>query len=100
VGYNAAEILLIFELKYFHENNFFSKMILTHESGAQFDHQFDGKKRRPKISWYYPFKLMTVNKSSAEKLGLDKLQTLVSTTRSVIAVIGCPQGSVVLTYTG
>jgi hypothetical protein len=29
-------------------------MILTHESGAQED-QFDGKKRRPKISWYYPF---------------------------------------------
>jgi hypothetical protein len=32
-------------------------MILTHESGAQED-QFDGKKRRPKISWYYPFKTM------------------------------------------
>jgi hypothetical protein len=31
-------------------------MILTHESGAQED-QFDGKKRMPKISWYYPFKL-------------------------------------------
>ncbi len=30
-------------------------MILTHESGAQED-QFDEKKRRPKISWYYPFK--------------------------------------------
>jgi hypothetical protein len=30
-------------------------MILTRESGAQED-QFDGKKRRPKISWYYPFK--------------------------------------------
>jgi hypothetical protein len=29
-------------------------MILTHESGAQED-QFDGKKWRPKISWYYPF---------------------------------------------
>jgi hypothetical protein len=29
-------------------------MILTHESEAQED-QFDGKKRRPKISWYYPF---------------------------------------------
>jgi hypothetical protein len=55
VRYNAAEIFLIFELKYFHENKFFSKMILTHESGAQED-QFDGKKRRPKISWYYPFK--------------------------------------------
>jgi hypothetical protein len=55
VGYNAAEIFLIFELKYFHENKFFSKMILTHESGAQED-QFDEKKRRPKISWYYPFK--------------------------------------------
>jgi hypothetical protein len=30
-------------------------MIITYESGAQED-QFDGKKRRPKISWYYPFK--------------------------------------------
>jgi hypothetical protein len=30
-------------------------MISTHELGAQED-QFDGKKRRPKISWYYPFK--------------------------------------------
>jgi hypothetical protein len=47
---------LIFDLKYYHENKFFSKMILTHESGAQED-QFDGKKRKPKISWYYPFKL-------------------------------------------
>ncbi len=55
VRYNAVEIFLIFELKYFHENQFFSKMILTHESDAQED-QFDGKKRRPKISWYYPFK--------------------------------------------
>ncbi len=55
MGHNAAEIFLIFELKYFHENKFFSKMILTHESEAQED-QFDGKKRRPKISWYYPFK--------------------------------------------
>jgi hypothetical protein len=34
----------IFELKYFHENKFFSKMILTHESGAQED-QYDGKKK-------------------------------------------------------
>jgi hypothetical protein len=57
VGYNAAEIFLIFELKYFHENKFFSKIILTHESGAEED-QFDGKKRRPKISWYYPFKMI------------------------------------------
>ncbi len=55
MGYNAAEIFLIFEFKYVRENKFFSKMILTHESGAQED-QFDGKKRRPKISWYYPFK--------------------------------------------
>ncbi len=31
-------------------------MILTPESGAEED-QFDEKKRRPKISWYYPFKL-------------------------------------------
>jgi hypothetical protein len=31
-------------------------MILTHESGAQED-QFDEKKWRPKISWYYPFKV-------------------------------------------
>jgi hypothetical protein len=30
-------------------------MILTHESGAQED-QFDEKKRKQKISWYYPFK--------------------------------------------
>jgi hypothetical protein len=57
VGYNAADIFLIFELKYFHENNFFSKMILTHESGAQED-QFDGKKRRPNFSWYYPFNIL------------------------------------------
>jgi hypothetical protein len=35
--------ILIFELKYFQENKFFSKMILTHESVAQED-QFDGKK--------------------------------------------------------
>ncbi len=31
-------------------------MILTHESGSQED-QFDGKKRRSKISWYYPIKV-------------------------------------------
>jgi hypothetical protein len=31
-------------------------MILTHESVSQED-QCDGKKRRPKISWYYPFKI-------------------------------------------
>jgi hypothetical protein len=31
-------------------------MILTHESGSQVN-QFDGKKRTPKISWYYPFKV-------------------------------------------
>jgi hypothetical protein len=43
VGYNAAEIFLIFELKYFQENKFFNKMILTHEPGAQED-QFDEKK--------------------------------------------------------
>ncbi len=30
-------------------------MILTHESGSQED-QFDEKKLRPKISWYYAFK--------------------------------------------
>ncbi len=29
-------------------------MILTHESGSQED-QFDEKKWRQKISWYYPF---------------------------------------------
>jgi hypothetical protein len=34
VGYNAAEIFFIFELKYFHENKFFSKMTVIHESGA------------------------------------------------------------------
>ncbi len=33
-------------------------MILTHESGAQKD-QFDEKKWRPKISWYYPFKQLS-----------------------------------------
>jgi hypothetical protein len=54
-GIQRSRDFLIFELKYFHENKFFSKMILTHESGAEED-QFDGKKRRPKISWYYPFK--------------------------------------------
>jgi hypothetical protein len=47
VGYNAAEIFLIFELKYFHENKFFSKMILINESGAQED-QFNGKKKKAK----------------------------------------------------
>ncbi len=47
MGYNAAEIYLIFELQYFHENKFFSKMIWTHESGAQGD-QFDGKKEGQK----------------------------------------------------
>jgi hypothetical protein len=60
VGYNAAEIFLIFELKYFHENKLFGKMILTHESGAQED-QFDGKKRRPKISWYDTIPLSALN---------------------------------------
>jgi hypothetical protein len=30
-------------------------MILTHESVSQED-QFDEKKLRQKISWYYPFK--------------------------------------------
>ncbi len=35
-------------------------MILTHESGAQED-QFDEKKRRPKISWYYPFNVQRDN---------------------------------------
>ncbi len=52
MGYNAAEISLIFELKYFHENQFFSKMILTHESGAQedqFDEKKEGKKSRGTI---------------------------------------------------
>jgi hypothetical protein len=34
-------------------------MILTHESEAQED-QFEGKKRRPKISWYYPFKISSM----------------------------------------
>ncbi len=43
----TQQIFLIFELKYFHENKFFSKMILTHESGAQED-QFDGKKEGQK----------------------------------------------------
>ncbi len=47
MGHNAAEIFFIFELKYFHENKFFSKMILTHDTGAQED-QFDGKKKKVK----------------------------------------------------
>jgi hypothetical protein len=55
VGYNAAEILLIFELKYFLENKFFSKMILTHESGAQED-QFDGKKEGQKSRGTIPLR--------------------------------------------
>jgi hypothetical protein len=54
-GIQCSKDFFIFGLKYFHENKFFSKMLLTHESGAQED-QFDGIKRRPKISWYYPFK--------------------------------------------
>ncbi len=53
--YNAAEIFFSFELNQLHEKKIFSKMILTHESGAQED-QFDEKKWRPKISWYHPFK--------------------------------------------
>ncbi len=40
-------------------NNFakinFSANDFNHESGSQED-QFDEKKWRPKISWYYPFK--------------------------------------------
>jgi hypothetical protein len=74
VGYNAAEIFLIFELKYFHENQFFSQMILTHESGAQED-QFDGKKR-PKISWYYPFKQKTRIKSDPDTAPKDCIQDI------------------------
>ncbi len=35
VGYNAAEMFLIFELKYFHENKFFSKMILIMNQGPR-----------------------------------------------------------------
>jgi hypothetical protein len=57
VGYNAAEIFLIFELKYFHENKFFSKMILIHESGAQGD-QFDGKKEGQKSRGTIPLKAL------------------------------------------
>jgi hypothetical protein len=33
-GIQRSRDFLIFERKYFHENKFFSKMILTHESGA------------------------------------------------------------------
>ncbi len=36
-------------------------MILTHVSGPQED-QFDEKKLRQKISWYYPFKLILARK--------------------------------------
>jgi hypothetical protein len=46
-GIQRSRDFFIFELKYFHENIFFSKMILTHESGAQED-QFDGKKKKAK----------------------------------------------------
>ncbi len=38
-------------------------MILTHESGAQED-QFDEKKWRLKISWYYPFKFKNLKNLS------------------------------------
>ncbi len=48
------------KLKWLHEKKIFSKMILTHESGSQED-QFDEKKWRQKISWYYPFKFITLN---------------------------------------
>ncbi len=80
VGYNAAEIFLIFELIYFHENKFFSKMILTHESGAQED-QFDGKKRRPKISWYYPFKIFLYNTAVTILFSVKYVQSTSSTLR-------------------
>ncbi len=79
MGYNAAEVFLIFELKYFHENNFFSKMILTHESGAQED-QFDGKKR-PKISWYYPFKVVDNHSLNPISEKLEKLGQIARATR-------------------
>jgi hypothetical protein len=53
--HRSRDIFLIFKLKYLCEKNF-KQMILTHESGSEED-QFDGEKRRPKISWYYPFKV-------------------------------------------
>jgi hypothetical protein len=41
-------------LKYIHENKFFSKMILAHESGSK---RISLMRKREKISWYYPFKV-------------------------------------------
>jgi hypothetical protein len=43
-------------------------MILTHESGAQED-QFDEKKWRQKISWYYPFKIKPTNEYTKDHAG-------------------------------
>jgi hypothetical protein len=59
---NAAALYPTIEKKFFNLNiftkiHFFSKMILTHESGSQED-QFD-KKMEVKISRYYPFKVLT-----------------------------------------
>ncbi len=73
VGYNAAEIFLIFELKYFHDNKFLSKMILTHESGAQED-QFDGKKEGQKTRGTIPLResqLLTSRYPAQWLLGVD-----------------------------
>ncbi len=69
VGYNAAEIFLIFELKYFHENQFFSKMILTYESGAQENH-FDGKKEGQKSRGTIPLRIhrLTSKTGSGKRL--------------------------------
>ncbi len=66
MGYNAAEIFLTFELKYFHENKFFSKIILTDESGAQeisLMAKKEGQKSRGTIplSFMYNWNLYTVN---------------------------------------
>ncbi len=45
-------------------------MILTHESGSQED-QFDEKKWRQKISWYYHFK-KAVDQRTQPRLALDQ----------------------------
>ncbi len=54
-GIQRSRDFLIFERKYFHENKFFSKMILTHESGALED-QFDGKKEGQKSRGTIPLR--------------------------------------------
>ncbi len=54
-GMHRSRDLFNFELKKIRENNFFSKMILTHESGSQED-QFDGKKKGQKSCGTVPLR--------------------------------------------